>query len=150
MSEHRTEVTGPRRAVRGERPEENAQHLRSDAGFSLVELIFAVVILAVGMLGLGGTTAYLARQATLADLQTERSAALITAVESVRATEYESISPTIDSVGQYEVRIYVTTAANAKNLTIVTTGPGLISDGTGMPILQAAVPDTFTYTVLRP
>ena len=124
--------------------------MRSQSGFSLVELIFAVVILAVGMLGLGGTTAYLTRQATLADLQTERSAALMAAVERVRATEYEDISSLIDSIGHYEVRVYVVTGAQAKALAVVTTGPGLASSGSGMPILQPNVADTFTYSVLAP
>lgn len=120
------------------------------AGFSLVELIFAVVILAVGMLGLAGTTAYLTRQATLADLQTERSAALMAAVERVRATNYDNVASSIDSIGHYEVRVYVVTGAQAKALAVVTTGPGLASNGSGMPILQPNVADTFTYSVLKP
>ena len=126
------------------------QHANARSGFSLVELIFAVVILAVGMLGLAGTTAYLTRQATLADLQTERSAAMSAAVERVRATDYDNISSTIDSIGQYEVRVYVVSGANAKALAVVTTGPGLSSNGTGMPILQPGVADTFTYSILKP
>jgi len=127
-----------------------SEHHRSQAGFSLVELIFAVVILAVGMLGLGGTTAYLTRQATLADLQTERSAALMAAVERVRAMDYDNIASSIDSIGLYEVRIYVASAAQAKALAIVTIGPGLASNGTGMPILEPFVADTFTYSILKP
>jgi len=126
------------------------QQANARSGFSLVELIFAVVILAVGMLGLAGTTAYLTRQATLADLQTERSAAMSAAVERVRATDYDNISSTIDSIGQYEVRVYVVSGANAKALAVVTTGPGLSSNGTGMPILQPGVADTFTYSILKP
>ena len=119
-------------------------------GFSLVELIFAVVILAVGMLGLGGTTAYLTRQATVADLQTERAAAVTAALERLRSLDYDAVSSSIDSVGSYEVRVYVTTGASAKAISVVTTGPGLASDGTGMPILTSAVADTFTYSLLRP
>lgn len=122
----------------------------STSGFSLVELIFAVVILAVGMLGLAGTTAYLTRQATLADLQTERSAAMMAAVERIRAMDYDNISSSIDSIGHYEVRVYVVTGSDTKALALVTTGPGLASDGTGMPILHTAVADTFTYSVLKP
>src|SRR5690606_31339345 len=58
------------------------------AGFSLVELIVAVIILAIGVLGLAGTTAFVIRQVTLADVNTERSAALQMVVENLRATSY--------------------------------------------------------------
>ena len=56
-------------------------------GFTIVEVIVAMVVLAIGVLGLAGTAAYIVRQVTLADIMTERAAALQTAVERIQAAE---------------------------------------------------------------
>ena len=111
----------------------------------------AMVVLAVGVLGLAGTTAYVVRQITLADIMTERAAAVQTAVERVQASDWENLGSGYDSVGIYGVTWSTQlVAAQLKEVTIVTMGPGLqSSDVSGFPLLSQAVADTFQFRVLR-
>lgn len=123
---------------------------RSRAGFTMVEVIIAIVILAIGVLGLAGTTAYIVRQVTLADVMTKRAMALQTIVERVQATPFTDLVAGSDSVGMYHVRWAVAAEGPTTTLvTIVTRGPGLqstVSDP--MPILGPDVADTFVYRVI--
>lgn len=120
-------------------------------GFSLIELVVAVLVLAVGVLGFAGMTSYQVRQTTLADMQTERSVALVSALEHLNALPYDSVVNGSDSVGRYEVAWTVGTPFPASKVVfVVTTGPGLSSRGATMPVFQADVADTFAYTVLEP
>ena len=73
-------------------------------GFSLVEVIMAILILAVGVLGLAGTTAHITRQITLADLMTERSVAFQTTIDRLQSLPYDSVGAGQDSVGIYYIR----------------------------------------------
>ena len=73
-------------------------------GFSLVEVIIAILILAVGVLGLAGTTAHITRQITLADLMTERSVAFQTVIDRLQSLPYDDVGTGSDSVGVYLVR----------------------------------------------
>lgn len=72
-------------------------------GFSMVEVIIAIVVLAVGVLGFAGTTAYIVRQVTLADVMTERSAALQSTIERLQAMDFDSVGYGSDSVGVFGV-----------------------------------------------
>jgi len=120
-----------------------------EAGFSLVELMVALVILAVGVLGLAGVTAFTIQKVTVAELDTKRGAALQTAVEQLRATPLDSLQAGSDTVGAFVVDWTVTDNGTYATAQIVTTGPGLeaTSDGDPMPEISAAVADTFTYTL---
>ena len=120
-------------------------------GFTMVEVVVAMVVLAIGVLGLAGTTAYVVRQITLADVMTERAAAVQTAVERVQAADWEDLGTGHDSVGIYGVTWSTElVAAQLKEVTIVTTGPGLqSSDANQFPMLSQAVADTFHFRVLR-
>ena len=122
------------------------------SGFTIVEVIVAMVILAVGVLGLAGTTAYIVRQVTLADIMTERAAALQTAIERVQAMDWDSVDTGSDSVGIYGVRWTSTTiGTQLKEVTVVTYGPGLESSADNpFPILTQEVADTFSFKVIRP
>jgi hypothetical protein len=117
----------------------------------MVEVVVAMVVLAIGVLGLAGTTAYVVRQITLADIMTERAAAVQTAVERVQASDWEDLGSGHDSVGIYGVRWSTQlVAAQLKEVTIVTMGPGLASsDANQFPMLSQAVADTFHFRVLR-
>jgi Tfp pilus assembly protein PilV len=122
------------------------------AGFSIVELVIAVIILAVGVLGLAGTTALVVRQVTLADVNTERSAALQTVIERIRATNTNTITPGSQTIGSYAVSWTITDSTNlSRTVRVITTGPGLRKDSAAVvPMLGASVADTFTLVMLRP
>lgn len=117
-------------------------------GFSLVEVIIAILILAVGVLGLAGTTAHITRQITLADLMTERSVAFQTIIDRLQSLPYDDVGSGSDSVGVYVVRWASTPdGPQSKLVRIVTLGPGL---GSGTPPgLSPQVADTFDFRVLR-
>ena len=121
------------------------------SGFSLVELVVAVVILAFGVLGLAGTTALVVRQVTLADVNTERAAALQAVVEQIRSTTFSSVGPGSQTVGSYKVEWSVAdSTVETKIVRVITSGPGLSKDTSVVPVLSASVQDTFTMIVLRP
>jgi len=120
-------------------------------GFSLVELVVALVILTIGILGLAGTTVYVVRQVAVAGMETDRAAALQAGIERMRAIGYDNIGTGTDTVGQYTVSWSVSsTATNSKTMQVITTGPGYESTGDGTPSLSRTVPDTFTYVLLKP
>jgi len=119
-------------------------------GFTMVEIIIAIVILAFGLMGMAGATALFVRQTTLAAVTTKRSAALQTTLERLRALPFDSVSTGSDSVGLFSVQWTVTTFENQwKVVDLITTGPGM-ARSSGFPMLTASVPDTFTYRIIRP
>ena len=118
------------------------------AGFSMVEVVIAIVILAIGVLGLAGTTAHIVRQITLADLMTERSVAFQTTIDRIQSLPYDSVVNGTDTVGIFAITWTVTPdGSQNKRVRIVTGGPGL-SSGTP-PTNSPAVADTFDFRVLR-
>ena len=118
------------------------------AGFTLVEVMVALIILTIGVLGLAATTMHGVRQTTLSELTTERSAALQSVIEELRATPYEKLSSGSDEVGIFKVEWTVTQGQRTKLVNIVTVGPGLTS-ASGVPSLGASVIDTFAYRIME-
>jgi prepilin-type N-terminal cleavage/methylation domain-containing protein len=118
-------------------------------GFTIVEVIIAVVILAVGLLGVGGTTVLVVKQTTLADVTTERTAVLQSAIEELRALPYDSVVAGADTLGPFMVSWTVTDYGQWRDVVFVTEGPGL-SQAEGFPALSPSVPDTFSYRIIRP
>jgi prepilin-type N-terminal cleavage/methylation domain-containing protein len=118
-----------------------------EAGFSLIELMIALLILSIGILGLAGVTAYSIQKVTVADLDTVRGAALQSVVEQLRATPRDSLKDGVDTVGVFDVAWSVVDNGSYSMVEIVTTGPGLApgTDGDPMPSIDGAVADTFTY-----
>lgn len=114
----------------------------------MVEVVIAMVILTVGVLGLAGTTGYIVRNITLADLMTERSAAFQTIADRLQSLPFDSVTSGSDSVGIFAVK-WTSTYAGGQNkvVTIVTVGPGL--GGTAFPTNSPQVADTFSFRVLR-
>ena len=114
----------------------------------MVEVIVAIVILTVGVLGLAGTTAYIVRQVTLGDLMTERSVAFQTVIDRIQAMPYDQVTSGTDVVGVFSIKWEaVNSGSQNKVVTIVTTGPGL--GGTGFPTNNPQAVDSFTFRILR-
>jgi prepilin-type N-terminal cleavage/methylation domain-containing protein len=122
------------------------------SGFSLVELMVAIVVFAVGMIGFAGTTTVLARQSNLAELRTERMTAVVSTIERLRSLPYDSVGSGFDSIPPFAVSWTTTPTGNAAKLVrIVTVGPGAKPTATSpMPIVSGQVADTFTYRLLEP
>ena len=108
-----------------------------------------MVILAVGVLGLAGTTTYIIRQVTLADMLTERSAARQTVIEKVNALPLASVMGGSETVGVFKVTWTAVAGAGRSEVTVITLGPGLATSGANpYPTLGPGVADTFTFMVL--
>lgn len=120
----------------------------ADGGFSMIEVIIAIVILTVGVLGLAGTTAYIVRQVTLADLMTERSAAFQTIVDRIQSLPYDSVGSGSTTIGVFSATwSSVNSGPQNKVVTIITVGPGL--GGALVPTNDPVAVDTFVFRVLR-
>lgn len=115
------------------------------AGFSLVEIVIAVIVLAFGVLGLAGTTIWIVRQTTLGEVTMERTVALQTSIERLRAADYDELVNGSATEGRFTVSWSVSTGNRSKLVEFVTTGPGLGSGASGPPQLQQVVADTFVY-----
>jgi prepilin-type N-terminal cleavage/methylation domain-containing protein len=118
-------------------------------GFTLVEVIVATLILAVGVIGLASSTGFLVRQVTAGEMATQRAAAFQIAIERLRALDWESVGTGSANEGRYAVNWWVAQEyAQSRVVKIVTRGPGLVTTGT-FPSLHPNVSDTFTYRLLR-
>jgi len=121
------------------------------SGFSLVEVVFAMLIMSVGLLGMAATTTALVHQTNISALRTKRALAMQQGVERVRTLSYDSISSGSDSLGIFAVSWSLTAESDlAKTVRIVTMGPGLVSHDDSPRTIEYNVPDTFNYRVLRP
>ncbi|MCH7890029.1 MAG: prepilin-type N-terminal cleavage/methylation domain-containing protein [Gemmatimonadetes bacterium] len=128
-------------------------NIRDEAGFSLVELVMAVVVLAFGVVGLATTTLFITRQLTLAEVTTARVTAIQSVMERIRTTPYDSICEGTDTMGAIIVSWSETAhMAQTKAIRIVTMGPGLVSmsGGQSTPMMSSTVADTVVYRMLKP
>jgi len=130
-------------------PEERV-HAGERGGFTIVEIVIALIVLTVGVLGMAGTTAYVVRQVTLANVMTKRAAAFQTTIDHLQALPYASVTSGSDSVGDYAISwTAVNDGSQSRIVTIVTAGPGLATVAGTFPFLASEVADTFKFRVLR-
>lgn len=127
---------------------EGARKTGERAGFTMIEVIIAMVILAIGLLGLAGATGYMVRTVTLGDLMTERSVAFQSTIDRLQSLPYDNVTTGSDSVGIFAI---TWNSANdgpqSKLVTLVTVGPGVVP---GSPHQQSpSVADTFVFRILR-
>ena len=115
--------------------------VRADAGFSMVELIMALFVLAFGVIGLATTTLFITRQLTLAEVTTARVAVVQSVMERIRATPYDSISAGGDTIGPLVVSwTPLVTTPQTTAVRIVSVGPGAaVSASQSPPMLSNAV-----------
>jgi len=119
------------------------------SGFTVIEIIVAMVILTIGVLGLAGTTAYIVRQISLSDLMTERAVAFQTIVDRLQSLPYDNVTSGTDQIGAYAVKWESTpNGSQNKTVMIITQGPGM-STASGAPFNDPAAIDTFTFRILR-
>jgi prepilin-type N-terminal cleavage/methylation domain-containing protein len=140
-----------RRASVPRRPETppRRRRPRRDAGFTIVEVIVAMVILTAGVVALAGATALMVRQVTLAEVATARAAAFQSVIERLRALDWEDVGSGSTTEGRYAVSWSIAEdLPQSRVMRIVTVGPGF-STSPGYPSLRPSIADTFTYRLLR-
>lgn len=102
---------------------------RGSGGFTIVEVLIAIVILAVGMLALATTSIVATTQVKIADLKTERSVAVQQAIERLRAMPFDSIRalPEANARQFGSFRVWWDNNPQGRYLTtisVITRGPG--------------------------
>ena len=117
-------------------------------GFSIVEIVVAIMVLAVGVLAMAGTTVVVVRQTLVAEVISTRAAAVRTTIESLKALPFDNVRNGSDSIGKFDVNWTITEDKRWKSVELVSVGPGLESKS-GFPTVSPAVPDTAVYWVIR-
>jgi type II secretory pathway pseudopilin PulG len=125
--------------------------LRKSDGLSLVELVVAMLVLAIGLLGMAAGTGWMIRAVDLAQLETARGAALQSAVETIRGTEWNDLEDGQGTFGDYTVRwTTVTATAEGRHFRFEVVGPGRGTTGSqGLPHISQTASMTLDYRVSR-
>jgi prepilin-type N-terminal cleavage/methylation domain-containing protein len=121
----------------------------SRGGFSLVEIIVAMVVLSFGLLAMAASTGYVYNQLRSSAFDTQRNLARQAAIEQVRGMFWDSIPSTArtQTRGRYNVTyVALNTTGTVKTVRFITTGPGYRS---GKAVRQT-VTDTANIRVVRP
>lgn len=135
----------------------HALNRREDSrrGYSLVELVIAVVILAVGILGLAGATSWAVRQVNVADLRTERAMVVQSVLERLKAADFDDVRNG-QKDGSGGLRPFTTEWTTTEEnydlvaVEVVTVGPGYQPRQGAMPVLVPNKADTFHFQIPRP
>jgi prepilin-type N-terminal cleavage/methylation domain-containing protein len=120
-------------------------------GFSLIELIIAMIILSVGILAMGASTGYVLGQVRAAELRTDRLTAAQQVAERLRAVDWADLDSACSgpfTVDRFTLSCSVSSppgAINLKRVELVTTGPAYRN---GRLVTTAA--DTMLVSFARP
>jgi prepilin-type N-terminal cleavage/methylation domain-containing protein len=119
-------------------------------GFSLVELIIAMVILSFAILAMGASTGYILTHLRASELRTERTAAVRQAAETIRGTPWADLENTCGAsqyaLGRFSVTCTVQRpGANLKRVQFISVGPAHRGSR-----LQMQVPDTVSISIAQP
>ena len=122
------------------------------SGVSLVELIVAMFVLTVGMLGMAAGTSWTIRAVEIARVETERAAVLQSAIEQVRAVPFDNIADGTFTQGAYQVAWRITAMEqHSRTLEFLLRGPGRAVGSYGVaPPISLDATDVLTYRIIRP
>lgn len=126
---------------------------RPDAGFSLVELMVAIILLTLGLLGMAAISGHVIRSGALSEIETQRAAIFQAAVEEVRSIPFEEVASGSRTIQGFTVRWEAdpsgATAARTKLITVTVTGPGRVAGPGLMGAMASDVEETYTYRLIR-
>jgi prepilin-type N-terminal cleavage/methylation domain-containing protein len=95
-------------------------------GFTLVEIIVAMMVLSVGMLAMAASTGYVSSEIRNASWNTQRAMARARTIEQLQALPFDSISTTTTATtyGQFSMTWAVTnTNSNLRTVNVISSGP---------------------------
>lgn len=119
-------------------------------GFSLVEVVVAVLVLTVGLLGLAAGTGWVIRSVEVARIETARSAALQSGVERLRSVDFDDLGSGSETVDGYEVTWTEVESTNRSRLfEFEVVGPGVGPGGGTFAPIRDDVATSFQYRVVR-
>ncbi len=118
-------------------------------GFSLIEMIVALVILSVGLLAMGASTGYVLNQVRASELRSDRMIAVRQASEELRAIDFDDLGAACAGqafqIGRYSVTCSVQLARpTLARVQMVSTGPGFAQGR-----VAASVSETTVINVAR-
>ena len=119
-------------------------------GFSLVEIIAAIMILSCGLLAMAASTTYVSAQLRSTSFDTQRTLARQQVMEQLRGTFFANVATnsTGQTVGRYTVFWVVSEpATNVKSVSVITRGPAYRSQRTGA---RTTVTDTAVFEITAP
>jgi prepilin-type N-terminal cleavage/methylation domain-containing protein len=120
-------------------------------GFSLVEIVAAIMILSTGLLAMAGSMTYISAQLRSSAFDTQRNLARQQAIEQLRGTFFTNVNTNTTgvSVGRYVVRWNVTQLAGGsiRRVQLITTGPAYRSQRQGA---RTVIPDTTMFELVSP
>lgn len=118
-------------------------------GFSLVEVVIAMLILSVGALAMGASTAFVMNQLQASQLRSERMGAVRQAAEILGGTDWSTLESTCTdetlTTDNYTVQCSVSQSGNVKRVRLITVGPAFRS---GAFVPNAA--DTVAISLAQP
>jgi len=117
-------------------------------GFSLVEVIVAIVVLSVGVLAMAASTGYIASEVRSSTFSTQRAVARRQIIEELRAIPFDSVknSTSARTVGRYSLQWSVTNVnTNLKSVLVIANGPAARGNGG-----RTMVVDTAFVQIARP
>ena len=120
-------------------------------GFTLVEIMVAVVVLAVGMLAMAASTGYISAEVRNSTWSAQRTMAREQVIEALRARPFDNITTnaTAVAIGRYNLTWTVSSigpSTNLKQVVVIASGPAYRL-GRGA---RATVVDSVTVTMARP
>jgi prepilin-type N-terminal cleavage/methylation domain-containing protein len=120
-------------------------------GFSLIEVIVAMMILTVGILAMGASTGYVLNQVRASELRTDRVVAVRQAAEILRSEPWNSLlsgcgsAVDVDTGGRYTVTYQCPSVqGNLARVHLISVGPGYAA-GRLTPIVE----DTTVINIRR-
>lgn len=116
------------------------------AGLSLVELLVAVIVLSVGILGIAAGSGWIIRMVDVASLDTERAVALQSAVEEMKSIPLADLTSGSTTQGEFTTNWSVT-QSNAFSATVrfVLVGPGRSRNSGIAATITSYAADTLVY-----
>jgi prepilin-type N-terminal cleavage/methylation domain-containing protein len=123
---------------------------KNPGGFSLVEVIVAMMVLSFGLLAMAASTGYIATQLRSTTWDTERNLARQQVIEQLRSTIFANVTTntTGQAIGSYTVRWNVTNVNGAqRSVQLITTGPAYRQSNRRT---LTTVVDTATIMILSP
>lgn len=97
-------------------------------GFTLVEIIVAMMVLSVGMLAMAASTGYVSAEIRNANWNTQRAMARARALEQIQALPFDSINTasvqTVGTYGQFTLTYRaLATNNNLRTVQVISSGP---------------------------
>jgi prepilin-type N-terminal cleavage/methylation domain-containing protein len=124
---------------------------QSRDGFSLVEVIVAMLVLSFGLVAMAASTGYVYNQLRSTAFDTQRNLARQAAIEQVRGMFWNNIPTTAVSTtrGRYTVSYVAlpSSTSTVKTVRVITSGPAYRAGGKGT---RQTVVDTASIQVMKP